>query len=67
MPARNNVSTNWTAPGGAANTAASIGNAGTSMCSAAGAIAVTRASKTSDGLRRITIWAVYTSGMAKGR
>src|SRR6516162_341281 len=51
MPARNKVSTSCTAPDAASKTTASNGNAGTSMCSAAGAIAVTRAKSAIGGGR----------------
>src|SRR4051794_33778026 len=49
MPARNSVSTSWIVAAGAAKTVASSGNDGTSMCSAAGAIAVTRISRVIGG------------------
>src|SRR5438477_53949 len=52
MPARNRVSTSCTAPEGASKTTASSGRAGTSMCNATGAIAVTNARTTSGGACR---------------
>jgi hypothetical protein len=67
MPARNNVNTNWTLAGGAANTAASRGKDGTSMCSAAGAIAVTMISRPSGDRRLMTFTAATDTEIGSER
>ena len=54
MLARKSVKVSCTTAAGASKTMASPGSAGTSMCSEAGAIAVTRASSASDGSGRRT-------------
>src|SRR5271166_1855216 len=66
IPARNRVSTSWTAPGAASKTAASNGSAGTSICKAAGAIAVTRAKRASGGPRRSARPPARAIGMVRG-